>query len=628
MNKNSIRITGLFFCSYFGSLWANDRPVIFSDSVRLEEVVVTGTLSEVSKRQLPLQVDVISREDIDRRKTSSLLPMLSERVPGMFVTQRGVMGYGIANGSAGAMTMRGIGGSPNTQMLVLFDGHPQYMGLMGHPLPDMYEASLAEKVEVIKGPASYLYGSNAMGGVVNIITRKPTAEGVSLLRANLMYGSYNTISANASFSRSDDRWDTMLSGTYNQTEGHRKNSEFNQWSGFAKFGYRFSEHYRMRFNLNLTRFESSNPGTEVLPIEDNDARVIRGMSSISLENRNEKMKGALSVFVNFGDHEINDGYLNGGAPKDFRFCSNDYMYGATFYQSISPFEGNSLTAGVDYKFYGGKANNRFLNTEEQVEIVDKSINEIAGYLNTRQSVGDRLFLSAGIRYDYNSHSGGMWVPFGGLSFVVSPLTVLKAVVSKGFRNPTVREMYMFPPQNSDLRPESLINYELSISQNLISNRLQVDLSGYYLDAQNLIQTIRVDGRPKNINSGRVENYGIECGVNFKVSRSFSLHSNYSYIHMKDPVLATPRHKVYAGGVYAIKKWTIQSGVQYVNTLFTQTSPLLSESFTLWNASLAWSILSKVEIYTKVENILNQSYQINAGFPMPGANAYGGIKITI
>ncbi|MGL4327223.1 MAG: TonB-dependent receptor plug domain-containing protein, partial [Tannerellaceae bacterium] len=99
-----------------------NEQTLITDSVRLSEVVVTGSMTEVSKRQLPLHVEVIGRKDIEQRKTTSLLPLLSERIPGMFVTQRGVMGFGVANGSAGSMTMRGIGGSPNTQLLVLIDG--------------------------------------------------------------------------------------------------------------------------------------------------------------------------------------------------------------------------------------------------------------------------------------------------------------------------------------------------------------------------------------------------------------------------------------------------------------------------------------------------------------------------
>lgn len=143
------------------------------------EVVVTGTRNETDVRHLPMTVSVVNRSQIEKRYEPSLLPVLTEQVPGFFTTARGVMGYGVSTGAAGGMSLRGIGGSPTTGLLVLIDGHPQYMGLMGHPIADAYQSMLAERVEVLRGPASVLYGSNAMGGVVNIVTRRQQEEGVN-----------------------------------------------------------------------------------------------------------------------------------------------------------------------------------------------------------------------------------------------------------------------------------------------------------------------------------------------------------------------------------------------------------------------------------------------------------------
>ena len=159
-------------------------------SYKLDEVVVTGTRNETDIRHLPMTISVVGRQQLEQTYQPSILPALTEQVPGLFTTSRGIMGYGVSTGAAGGMNLRGIGGSPTAGLLVLIDGHPQYMGLMGHPIADAYQTMLTDRVEVLRGPASVLYGSNAMGGVINIVTRKMQEDGVKT-HAQIGYGSYN-----------------------------------------------------------------------------------------------------------------------------------------------------------------------------------------------------------------------------------------------------------------------------------------------------------------------------------------------------------------------------------------------------------------------------------------------------
>ena len=155
---------------------------------KLDEVVVTGARFESDVRHLPMTISVVVRKQIENTPSSSVLPVLTEQVPGMFVTSRGIMGYGISGGAAGGMSLRGLGGS-SARLMVLVDGHPQYMGLMGHPIADSYQSMMTERVEVLHGPASVIYGSNAMGGVVNIVTRQMREDGAET-HINLGGGSY------------------------------------------------------------------------------------------------------------------------------------------------------------------------------------------------------------------------------------------------------------------------------------------------------------------------------------------------------------------------------------------------------------------------------------------------------
>lgn len=624
------RLTSFLLACFvvFSTVCADENnPPQVNDSIRLEEVIVTGTLPKVNLRNVPMSISVVGEQQIQSRLEPSLLPLLTEEVPGLFITQRGVTGYGVAAGAAGGMSIRGIGGTPTSGVLVLINGHPQYMGLMGHPLADSYQSLMTERVEVVRGPASMLYGSNAMGGVINIITKQPHQNGFHN-SAQLMYGSYNTLSAEASIGQREDKIQLNANIGYNRSDGHRENMDFEQVNGYGKIGYDFSRNWSGFADLNLSSTQSSNPGTVAAPITDNDAGITRGMASFSLENEYERISGAVKFFYNFGTHKINDGYLEGQQPKPYRFHSNDRMLGLSVYQFYTFFEGNKTTAGVDFQRFGGKAWNKFPDESKEAQLADVHLNNVAGYVNIQQSLWEnRLTLNAGIRLDHHEKNGSEWIPQFGLSFTPSASTVVKAIVSKGFRNPTLREMYMFPPQNPDLLPERLMNYEVSFMQSLLENRLNLGFNLFYIKGDNMIQVAMVEGRPLNINSGKVENKGFEITTRYQVARDLRLSANYSLLSMAYKILAAPEHKLYVSANYTKNRWNFSTGIQYVGNLYKAAKPEpVKESFVLWNARIHYRALDGLSLFLKGENLLGQAYEINAGYPMPKTTAFGGIRL--
>ena len=597
----------------------------------LSEVVVTGTRNETDIRHLPMTVSVVDRPLIEYSNVPSLLPVLTEQVPGLFITSRGIMGYGVSEGAAGTISMRGLSGGSG-QVIVLIDGHPQYMGMFGHPISDAYQSLMAERVEVLRGPASVLYGSNAMGGVVNIVTRRMEQDGVRT-NINAGYGSWNTVQTELTNRVRYKGFSSIVSASYNRTDGHRADMGFEQYGGYAKLGYDFSPYWRVRADVNVTHFNASNPGTVSNPILDADQSVTRGMTSLAVENEYEGTSGALSVFYNWGDHHINDGYYpldtTDNQPLDYRFNSHDDMMGISAYQSVRMFRGNRLTVGVDWYRFGGSAWDQYVAGErrgERDDIVDIAQHEVAGYVDFRQNIGTWLTLDAGVRIDYHSHIGVEWVPQAGLSLHLPHSMELKASVSKGFRYPTIREMYMFTPRNPDLRPERMWTYELSLSQKLLEGRLSYGVNVFYIDGDNFIMTQMVDGKPHNVNAGALRNAGVEAQVAWRIARDWSVDANYSFLHMENPVVAAPEHKLYVGGLFTHGRWHVSTGVQYVAGLYTQVgdSPV-QEDFVLWNIRASFRILDWMSVWVRGENLLNWKYEINAGFPMPGANVTGGLK---
>lgn len=597
------------------------------------EVVVTGTRNETDVRHLSQTVSVVNRSKIDQALQPSLLPVLTEQIPGLFVTSRGVMGYGVSGGAAGSISLRGLSGG-TARLMVMIDGHPQYAGIFGHPIADAYQSFLAERVEVLRGPASVLYGSNAMGGVINIVTRKMQEDGVKTnLRSG--YGSWNTLETELTNRIRKGRFSSVVSGSYNRTDGHRADMGFEQYGGYAKLGYEMTDNWNLRGDVNVTHFNASYPGPVDAPLLDGDQRITRGMTSFAVENRYEKTSGAVSFFYNWGNHWINDGYTPsaGEGPQDDRFNSRDNMMGVSLYQSTQFFKGNRITLGFDWFRYGGHAWSEYVSGENigtTSELVDKHEDELAGYIDFRQDIGSWLTFNAGLRADHHSRIGLEWVPQAGLAFHLPHAIELKASASKGFRYPILREMYMFPPQNPDLQPESMWNYELAFSQRLMEGRLTYGVNFFYIDGKNLIQTLpNPNGSGMlNQNSGEIENTGVEIQAAYRINRQWSVDGNYSFLHMENPVIAAPEHKLYAGANFSHGRWNVSTGVQYVEGLYTSVGENENkENFVLWNLRASFRACKWLDIWARGENLLAQKYEINAGYPMPGATVMAGFNLS-
>lgn len=607
-----------------------------TDSLVLQEVVVTGTRNATDVRHLPMTVTVIGREILTAQHQTSLLPTVMQQVPGLFVTSRAMMGYGVSTGAAGGINLRGVSGGAG-QLMVLVDGHPQYQGIYGHPISDSYQTMMAERVEVLRTPASVLYGSNAMGGVINIVTRRPADCDLVETNVTLGAGSYGTIQTEASNQIRSGRFTSTVAAQYNRTDNHRPRMGFEQYGGYMKLGYDLNEHWNTFFDANITHFNASYPGATSKPMFDADQWITRGVISAGIENHFHRTSGGLSVYSNFGRHKIDDGTSDPSKPTQRYFRSKDALTGISWYQSAQLFLNNRLTVGVDYQHIYGNA---YYTSKQTGEIIDtpnkqsgKSYrNEIAGYVDLRQDLLNWLTIDAGVRIDHHSITGTECIPQFGL--VVRPISTgeAKAMVSKGFRNPTMREMYLYPPSNTDLKPERLWNYELSWRHRMggVGGNMQSLTYGaniFFIKGDNMIQTVPVDGKPRNVNTGEIENWGIEFEAKYPISRYFNITANSSYLHMKNKVVASPEYMSFLGIDFHCKKWFATAGLQIIEDLYTDVGDdEKKEDFTLLSASLTYAVNKTLSLWARGENLLSQNYEINIGYPMPRATFMGGVSL--
>ena len=611
----------------FLGICTGSQAKTITDSLSIDEVVVTGTRAPTDVRYLPLTVTSIGRKQISNSFHPSLLPLINEQVPGVFVTQRGLLGFGVSTGAAGGIKVRGIGGSPTTEMMVLVDGAPHFTGLMGHTVADLYQSLVAEKIEVVRGPASVLYGSNAMGGVMNIITRKALADGLTN-RIRLQGGSYGTMNGEYAGTQRFGTFSNMIGLSTAASDGHRRNMHFEQYSLVDNMSFRIGNNWTARGEIDMTHFLSNNPGTEQTPIIGNYMNVHRGIASFGFSNRYDHASGSATYYLDWGHHKVDDGHTAQQAEQKAFYIQRDHTYGINVFETINFFHGNSTTFGFDYQHVDGSA-----WTEAKVDgaksyyVNDKKSDEIAGYADLRQTLWKIFTLDAALRYDHHSHAGNEWIPQVGISLSPMENSVLKATVSKGFRNPTLRELYMFKPANENLKAERMMNYELSWRQNM--NKFNYGANLFYIAADNLIQTEMTNGKPLNVNTGTLYNWGMELTTAYMVNNHLNLNANYSFLHTSKSITAAPRHKLYAGGDYHVNRITVSTGVQWIGHLLNSTAEdAESQNYVLWNLSTSYKASTWMNVFIKGENLLAQKYETYQGFPMPRATIMAGVDITL
>ncbi|MGM0442007.1 MAG: TonB-dependent receptor [Elusimicrobiota bacterium] len=581
-------IIGLF---YPGSTEAKNLP-----GIDLGVMVVTPTGFEESSGNMASTVDVVTRRDIENTGATSATDILGN-LPGVHINKTGDFGRADVD-------IRGLG-ERGRKIMVLEDGRPVKMGLYGCTISHSLPLDNIERIEVIKGPSSVLYGSDALGGVVNIITRKPQKSGINT-KLDLSYGSYDTGIYKIAQKGKVDSFDYGISASKTGSDGFTQNSEYDAENFSGRIGYNFNDNISL--SVNGKYFNGLKEEPEPAP-EDSRQDYERGFLSTDFSRKGEEFEFKGKIYRNFGEHKFSDGWH-----------SKDFTDGLMIKGITGMGDNNELTGGIEYRRQGGevvKAGNSY----------DKY--EYAVYLLDEHKLSNKLAISLGGRYNIDEFAGDVFTAQAGAIYRITKNMILRLNRSGGFRSPQINELYLFPPSNKDLEAEKTINYEAGLNRSF-GKFLNLDFSVYKILGENMIRDI--DGKFKN--TGDFEFKGAQVNMKARITDFMDAGLSYSYLDPGKYTTGKPGNKFDGSVNLGWDNISFHIDGQHISSYYAEdNSGGKIDDYFLADVRLTYKLTGNVKTFAGVDNMLNTSYKIYADLPggsaglyqMPGRNYNFGLS---
>ncbi len=600
-----------------------------------EQVFQSKEIIVRDKKEQAGVVSIISEKEVKNSTKTDLINVISQQVPSFSTGNNRVMGFGVSSSGAAVMSIRGVGKSgwgPTTGVPFLVNGLDTTTSIMGHPIADIFTMKNIDRVEVLHGPQPVLYGSGALGGVVNIITKRQETDGYRT-ELSASYGNHNTTDDYVMHQGKTGIFDYGVSYNFQRTDGHREQtapngtevtSEYLNQNGTARFGFELGRNWYAGMNAFVMKEKIHDPGPEGAPTNTLETfDILRDGVSLNILNRYERFEGMLHVFYNNGHHEAEQ------EPLDIdSYEHDDTLYGARVVETAKLFPGSRITVGAEARKWGGTSKNPSTGT---YFVDDKFLTEASLFGLAEQRLFNVVTVSGGARYTDNSEFGGFTSWQGGL--IVNPTDFFKvhATAARGFSLPNLRQLYikMFPAEvpNPDLESEIYMSYDAGIEITPITN-LVIDVTGYRIEAENKI----IKAGPKWINADEFDYNGLEATAKYLVMEMIGIRAGYSFIDNEydDTKLAyVPRHRA-VGGI-SFEKYGIYAGIdgEYVREIWADTAGAQELSnYTVLNAKLAYTFLERYRAFVNFNNITDREYETYWQYPMPGFTVLGGLSVTL
>ncbi|MGE5432221.1 MAG: TonB-dependent receptor plug domain-containing protein [Syntrophomonadaceae bacterium] len=645
MQKSTINFIPALLVSFslsWGALEASVNP----DSIKtynLSEIVVTAHRTATPIVETASSITVIGEEEIKRSDKVSL-PEILGNVPGLSVVRQG------GPGGLSSVFMRGA--NPE-QTLFLIDGvavnDPSSLSnsydMSNLPLDNI------ERVEVLRGPQSTLYGSEAMAGVISIFTKK--GSGKPKYSLSLEGGSYDTYKGNASLNGSLGFFDYSLGYSRYDTKGFssaderfgntEKDGNLNN-SLFSRIGMKLSDNFSIDFLFSYTKAKTGLDQNEKMGDDPNftynlEESVFR--TSGSLLSFDGKWKQTISASVMRHISHALDGTDSLRPQTSSAAYFNGTKINLGWQNEVKLYENSTLVFGLESDFE--KANTEYNSMSIygpfSSALSSKMLNTSGAYLEHQLKVKDALFASLGVRYDYHEKFGSVVTYRIAPAYLISQTgTKLKATYATGFKSPSLYYLYDPTFGNPSLRPEKSKGYDLGLEQYILNSKIRAGATFFYNSFSDLIG---FDNSFKTINIARAEARGWEFFLSASSIYNFNFGFNYSYTISRDKspesiekdlqLLRRPKNKFGINAGYSLNSTSLNLEVISVGeredkdfTLFTRV-PL--KSYTLVNLAASYNITPVIKVFGRVDNLLNAKYEEVLFYGTPGRSAYIGMKLN-
>ncbi len=572
-------------------------------------------------RDASAHTTVITGSQLRNSTRANTLEATSQHSSGVYVSSRGTGLHGVASGASGSISIRGLGGSPNTQILVVEDGAPDYQGIFGHPIPDAFSSALIDRVLVVKGGDGVLYGTNALGGALVIENRWPRHKGWEF-NQETVYGSYNIFQDRSSLLFSANGIDAVGSFSAFTTDGHRDGTSGKNIMGQLRFRRQLPGGGSVSISERIVHLEGSDPGPIFHPTPGNWFDVTRNRIQGRMEYKRKHFRIQTASWFNSGEHHLYDG-----------FHSRDYVGGANTEIEAPLFDNRvNMLLGTAVEMVNGETHNRINSETSELE----GNSSIAGYGQTTIQAGYNMEFVGGIRAHYNSIYG--FIPLYKTGIGWSPLKGLKlrTRLTSNFRQPTLKELYLpFPTANASLKPERAINWDLGVDGKWKS--LAFSCAIYHTWVGNLIKYFGAWPSAEVVNIDRIEITGVDAHLEITDIGPLRLFTGISWQDVGRFTKQNPQSKANFSVEYqregSHKCLIVAVSGEWVHGLYMNNynrdpikDVLFLDSALRLKLKKAGGIMC--EPYFIIRNLLNQRYAYIKDYTMPNFNIMAGIRLGV